>query len=125
MSAATDSGLVRVTTSTTSIERFPVDRLLLEPSSGKSSDVLGFIADSEMSGPDPGFLSNLAGGGELPSGPIFAEDGVVKKEDIIGVKNIDVDPVYVGGGNENAYSLEKLLEEEESAVKPPFLRKRE
>ena len=55
----------------------------------------------------------------------FAEDGVVKKEDILGVEKVDVDPVSVGGGNENAYSLEKLLEEEELAVKPPFNRKRE
>ena len=125
LSAATDSGLVRPTMPTTSIERSPVDGLLFEPSFGKSSDILGFIADSEMSGPDPGFLSNLTAGGELPSDPIFAEDGVVKKEDILGVEKVDVDPVSVGGGNENAYSLEKLLEEEELAVKPPFLRKRE
>ena len=39
MSAATDSGLVHPTVSSMSIERSPVDRLLLEPSSGKSLDV--------------------------------------------------------------------------------------
>ena len=39
----------------------------------------------------------------------FAEDGVVKKEDILGVKKMYVDPVSIGGGNKNAFSIDKLL----------------
>ena len=45
VSAATDSGLVHPTMATTSNERSPVDRLLLDPPTGKSLDVLGFVAD--------------------------------------------------------------------------------
>ena len=77
-----------------------------------------------MSRSDPGFLTNFAAGGELPSDPIFAEDGIAKKEDIHGVEKVYVDPVSVGGGNKNAFSIEKLLEDEDLAVKPPFLRRR-
>ena len=72
MSAATDSGLVHPTMATTFIERSSVDRLLLDPLTGKSLDVLGFVADSKVSRSDPGCLANLAASGELPSDTIFA-----------------------------------------------------
>ena len=52
VSAATDSGLVHPTMTTTSNERSPVDRLLLDPPTGKSLNVVGFVADSELSRSD-------------------------------------------------------------------------
>ena len=70
-------------------------------------------------------MSNIAAGGELPSDPIFGNDCVAKKEDRLGVERVDNLPVSVGDGNGNAFSLAKLLEEENLAGKRHFLRKRE
>ena len=41
LSAAPDSALVDTTMQSTSMERSPVDRLFLDPPSGKSMDVFG------------------------------------------------------------------------------------
>ena len=68
---------------------------------------------------------NLAAGGELPSDPLFENDGVAMKEDRLEVERVDIIPVSIGGGNGNVFSLEKLLKEEDVAGKPPYLRKRQ
>ena len=68
---------------------------------------------------------NLAAGGELPSDPLFENDGVAMKEDRLEVERVDIIPVSIGGGNGNVFSLEKLLEEEDVAGKPPYIRNRE
>ena len=87
LSAATDSGLGHPPTTTTSKEGFTDVRLLEEPPSGKSLDVLDSDFDSSLASIDLGEIVSIAAGGVLPS---------------------DIDPVIVAlstSAFEQAYNL--------------------
>ena len=59
------------------MESPPVDRLLLEPSSGLSLDDLRFENSSGLPGVDSNFLFNLAVNRGLPSSLVFGKEGVI------------------------------------------------